>query len=215
MRRRMITVRPTFPLLLSALLASSALLATAALPGGAAAQVAWEAPPMIAPGSPSGLSVLLWDADPSDDLGVMAMWRQSAVPVGLGLRGGLAEEPGGDLAGMFGLDVSGSLGSLDEAGNAGVVWWAGAGLGFGDDLLVSLPAGITVGWRVTEDAVTFSPYVGGHVAFDILTGPNDDLDLEGAVDLGIDLTFSSGFAVRFGASVGGRESLAVGLRFPS
>lgn len=193
----------------------TALLAGAALPTAAAAQVAWDAPPLIAPGSPSGLSVMLWDAHPSDDLGVMASWRSSAVPTGLGIRGGLAEEPGGDLAGMFGLDVSGSLGSLDEAGNAGVVWWAGAGLGIGDELLVSLPVGITVGWQLTEDAVTFSPYVGGHIALDILTGPDDDLDLEGAVDLGIDLAFDSGFAVRFGASVGGREALAVGLRFPS
>lgn len=184
-------------------------------PTAVKAQVAWEAPPLIAPGAPSGLSVLLWDAYPGDDLGVMALWRSAAVPSGLGIRGGLAEQPGGDLAGMFGLDVSGSLGSLDEAGNAGVVWWAGAGLGIGDEVLVSLPVGITVGWRVSEDAVTFSPYVGGHVALDILTGPDDDLDLEGAVDLGVDLAFNSGFAVRFGASVGGREALAVGLRFPT
>ena len=199
MRRRTIEALMTLPLL---------------FPASIAAQVAWEAPPLIAPGAPSGLSVMLWDAYPSDDLGVMALWRSAAVPSGLGIRGGLAEQPGGDLAGMFGLDVSGSLGSLDEAGNAGVVWWAGAGLGIGDELLVSLPVGLTVGWRVSEDAVTFSPYVGGHVALDILTGPNDDLDLEGAVDLGVDLTFSSGFAVRFGASVGGREALAVGLRIP-
>lgn len=203
MRRRWTTTLLMLPLLFPA-----------ARPMTAAAQVAWDAPPMIAPGAPSGLSVLLWDAHPSDDLGAMVLWRSSAVPTGLGIRGGLAEQRGGDLAGMFGIDVSGSLGSLDEAGNAGVIWWAGAGLGVGDEVLVSLPAGMTVGWRVSEDDVTFSPYVGGHVALDILTGPNDDLELEGAVDLGMDLTFSSGFAVRFGASVGGREALAVGLRLP-
>jgi hypothetical protein len=116
---------------------------------------------------------------------------------------------------MIGFDVSGSLGSLDSAGDAGVAWWTGAGLGAGDELLVSLPLGIVLGWRGSDEGVTFAPYVGGHVVLDILTGPADDLDLEGAVDLGIDLGFGSGFGVRFGAAVGGRDALAVGVRFPT
>lgn len=184
-------------------------------PGPATAQVAWDAPPMIAPGSPSGLSFFLWDAHPSNDLGVLVSWRPSPVPAGLGFRGGLAEAPSGDLAGVFGFDVSGSLGSLGEVGSAGVVWWAGAGLGVGNELLVSLPAGLVLGWRVSEEGVTFQPYVGGHVALDLLTGPGDDMELDGALDLGLDLTFGSGFAVRFGASVGGRDALAIGVRLPT
>ena len=184
-------------------------------PGAAGAQVAWDAPPLISPGAPSGLSVLLWDAYASDDFGVLALWRSSPVPTGIGIRGGLAEQRGGDLAGVVGLDVSGSLGSLDRDGDAGVVWWTGAGLGLGDEVLVSIPLGITIGWRGSDEGLTFAPYVGGHVALDIVSGPGDDMDLDGSVDLGIDLGFDSGFAVRFAASVGGRDALAVGLRIPS
>jgi hypothetical protein len=199
MRRRLLT-----PTLALSFLASAAL----------EAQVAWDAPTLIGPGAPSGFSILLWDAHPSSDLGVLGLWRPSAVPTGVGFRGGLADDRQGDLAGMFAFDISGSLGRFTSGGDASVVWWTGAGLGVGDELLVSLPLGLAVGWRGSDEGVTFAPYVGGHVALDILTGPADDMDLDGAVDLGIDLTFGSALAVRFGVSVGGRDALAVGLRLP-
>jgi hypothetical protein len=115
---------------------------------------------------------------------------------------------------MVAFDLSGSLGRLGSAGDASVVWWTGAGLGVGDELLVSVPLGLAVGWRGSDEGVTFTPYVGGHLALDILTGPADDMELEGAVDLGIDLSFGSAFVVRFGVSVGGRDALAVGARLP-
>jgi hypothetical protein len=50
---------------------------------------------------------------------------------------------------------------------------------------------------------------------DISSGPGDDVDLNGAVDLGMDLVLSSGWMIRFGASLGDRESLAFGIRLPT
>jgi hypothetical protein len=52
------------------------------------------------------------------------------------------------------------------------------------------------------------------VALDILTGPGDDLEVDGSLDLGVDLGFDSGLQARFGASVGDRDALAFGLRLP-
>ena len=178
------------------------------------AQVVWDAPALISPGAPSGFSVLLLEAYPSDELGVLAAWRRSPAPVGLGVRGGLAEDGTGDLAGVFGIDVSGSLATLEGAGDPGVIWWTGAGLGVGDEVILSFPLGIVLGWQARSESITFMPYVGGHAVLDVFTGPGDDLDIDATADLGLDMAFGSGFMVRFGISIG-RDALAFGVRFPT
>ena len=191
------------------------LLALAALtPTAVSAQIVWDAPAMIRPDAPSGLTLMLFEPYPGNELGALVQWRQSPAPHGVGIRAGLAEDASGELAVMFGLDFSGSLADLQGAGNPGLIWWAGAGLGVGEELVASFPAGVVLGWSIEGDGVVFSPSVGAHLALDILTGPGDEADLEGSVDLGVDLGFNSGIAARFGASVGGREALAVGIRLP-
>lgn len=185
-------------------------------PHDSVAQIVWDTPSMMRPGAPSGLSILLLDAHPSDELGGMVGWRRAPAPVGLGLRAGLADEADGDLAAMFGLDVSGGLGSLDpDIGRPEVLWWSGIGMGIGDEVVASLPLGIVLGWRGSDEGVTFMPSLGAHLALDIMSGPGDDLDLDGTVDLGLDVGFQSGLMFRLGAGIGGRDALAVGLRLPS
>ncbi len=191
------------------------------LPSGVGAQVVWDVPSMLHPGAPAGLSVLLTEAHPGDGLGALAMWRRSAAPVGIGFRAGVTEQDDGrgsddgDVAALFGVDVSGSLAELEGAGEPQVMWWTGAGLGVGDDLLVSFPAGLVIGWQAREESVSFRPYVGAHLALDVRTGDGDDLDLDGTVDLGLDLDFDDRLTVRFGASVGDRDALAIGVHFPT
>ncbi|HUF75603.1 MAG TPA: hypothetical protein VMM35_04960 [Longimicrobiales bacterium] len=184
------------------------------LPSPASAQVVWDAPSLMRPGAPSGLSVLLIEAHPSNELGVLAAWRGSPAPVGLGLRGGLAEDFRGDLAALFGVDISGSLATLEGAGDPGVLWWTGAGLGVGDDVIISFPLGLVLGWQAREESITFMPYVGGHATLDVFTGPGDDIDLDASVDLGLDMGFGSQFMVRFGVTIGGRDALGIGVRLP-
>ena len=182
---------------------------------GLTAQIVWDAPSLMRPGAPPGLSVLLLEAHPSDELGVLAIWRNSAAPLGLGFRGGIGEDRSNELTAMFGFDVSGSLPGLGAGGGQpDVLWWTGAGLGVGDELVVSFPLGLVLGWSGSEEGLALMPYVGGHVSLDVITGPGDDLDLDASVDLGIDLGFRSGLMVRFGASVGGRDALAIGIRVP-
>ena len=187
------------------------------VPSGVRAQVVWDVPSLLHPGAPAGLSILLMEAHPGDGLGGLATWRSDPAPVGLGFRAAVAEEAGrdDDVAASFGVDVSGSLAELEGPGDPGLMWWTGAGLGVGEEVVVSFPLGLVAGWRLSDEGVSFSPWVGGHVVLDVATGPGDDLDLDGTVDLGLDLDFDRRVTVRFGAALGDRDALAVGVHFPT
>jgi hypothetical protein len=184
------------------------------VPAGVGAQMAWDVPSLLRPGAPSGLSVLLLDPGAGSELGVAATWRDSRAPAGIGFRAGLANGPDHDLGALFGVDVSGSLGTSAGSGEPSVMWWSGAGVGVGHHARISVPAGLVLGWEARDEGVSFAPYVGAHVAVDALTAGNGDMRLDGALDLGLDLAFDSGWVLRFGAAVGGRDALAVGVRLP-
>ena len=179
-------------------------------------QVAWDSPALISPSVPSGFSLFLLDPA-GGDLGAMGTLRHSAGPVGMGYRAAVAEEsgPGGDLAVSGGIDVSGMLGRGIEGSEIDAMWWAGGGLSVGSDWIVSAPVGIILGWSGAGDSVVFSPYGGAHLVLDITGNDGDALDLNGAVDLGLDLVLSSGWMIRVGASLGDRESIAAGIKIPS
>lgn len=183
-------------------------------PASVSAQAAWDAPSFMRPGAPSGLTLALTDASPGDGLGVLGLWRNSAAPTGLGFRAGVSEAGPDDVVALIGVDFSGSLSGRMGPGSPEALWWTGAGVGIGEDVSASFPLGIVFGWTGSDSGVSFMPYVGGHVVLDVFSGPGDDLDLDGVVDLGVDLAFASGWIARFGAALGGRESLAIGMRVP-
>lgn len=185
------------------------------LPAGAGAQVVWDAPSMLHPGAPSGLSVLLVEGHPGDGLGALGVWRESSAPVGLGFRAGVVEDPVDDVAAVFGVDVSGALAGPEGPGEPQLMWWTGAGVGVGDEFIASFPLGLVVGWQAQDEGVSFMPYLGGHLALDAHTGPGDGLELDGAVDLGLDLDFNQRLTVRFGAALGDRDALAIGVQLPT
>lgn len=183
-------------------------------PVSSAAQAVWDAPSFLRPGAPSGLTIAITDASPGDGLGVLALWRGGAAPAGLGFRAGISEAPGDDVVALFGVDASGSLSGMMGAGGPEVLWWTGAGVAAGDDFWASVPLGLVFGWTGRDEGVSFMPYAGGHVVMDVLMGDGEDLDLEGVVDLGLDLGFASGWTFRFGAALGGRDALGIGVRIP-
>ncbi|HUF76258.1 MAG TPA: hypothetical protein VMM35_08255 [Longimicrobiales bacterium] len=193
-------------------LAVAASAATLAAP--AHAQIAWDGPALMSPTVPSGFSIFLMNPE-GGDLGVLATLRSSAGPVGLGFRAALADQAGsGDLAFAGGVDVAGVLARAVEGSEIDVAWWSGAGVGVGNEALVTFPLGVTLGWSGAGGDVVFSPYGGGHVVLDFLTGGGDNVRFAGVVDLGLDLVLTSGWMVRMGASLGDRESLALGIRLP-
>jgi hypothetical protein len=179
-----------------------------------AAQIAWDAPPLISHVAPAGVSVFLV-SPAGGDLGGLLTYRHSAGPVGLGYRFAIADESGprdDDVAVAAGIDVSGFLARAVEGSELDVIWWSGAGFGIGDEVLVSIPLGALVGWSGSGGDAVLSPYAGGHLSLDISSADQDNVNLSGAVDLGLDIVLSS-VIVRFGASVGDREAIAIGVKF--
>ena len=178
-------------------------------------QVAFDGPPLIGPASPNGLAIYLTNSDPGDGVGALATWRQSRGRVDVGYRASIGEGADGDLALGGGIDFSGVLSRGLEGTDIDVLWWTGAGVGIGDDVIVSVPLGIVAGWTGEGDDVVFSPYLGGHIALDFTSIDGDELVLDASLDLGVDLALTSGWVVRFGLSMGGRDALAVGISLPS
>jgi hypothetical protein len=182
------------------------------------AQVPWDAPPLVSSVSPAGVSLFLLRAD-GGRLGGLVTLRHDAGPVGLGYRLAVTEEAGPkDIALAAGVDISGLLSRGVEGAPVDVVWWSGAGVGHGDETLLSIPLGLLVGWSGSgDDGVIFSPYAGGHVALDESTADNDSVDFQGAIDLGADIVMTSGWMLRFGATIGstGRDALALGAKLPT
>jgi hypothetical protein len=115
----------------------------------------------------------------------------------------------------FGIDVAGFLARAVEGSEVDLVWWAGGGMSVGSDWILSAPAGIILGWSGEGDGVVISPYGGAHVVLDITGNEGDALNLDGALDLGLDLVLRSGWMIRAGATLGDREAFAIGFRLPS
>jgi hypothetical protein len=200
--------------------AAAVALATAA---PASAQVAWDAPLMISPQMPGGFGIYLVDASVpppragGEGLGVMATWRARSTP-GVGFRVGVAEGFSETFSGFGGVDISGSLVRASQEFPLNVVWVTGAGLGAGEYLFLSFPLGVSLGRAFETDEVWFNPYIAPRLVLDASMGgraPNDGLDMRLVVDLGTDIAFSDSWAVRFGASIGDRQGLAIGLAFPT
>lgn len=188
--------------------------ATTLLAAPVSAQIAWDAPPLISHVAPAGVSLFLINAS-GGDLGGLVTFRHSAGPVGLGYRVGLSDETGtDDLAVSGGVDVSGFLARQVEGSEVDVMWWSGAGLGVGSETLISFPLGALVGWSGGDDVI-MSPYGGGHIVLDFSSADQDNVNLRGAIDVGVDVALASGWLIRFGASVGDREALAIGVKIGS
>ena len=190
-----------------------AMMLAAVLVRPAAAQVEWDGTMLLSPGTPGGIGLFLVDPD-AGGLGAMGTWRRSAAPIGFGLRAGLANDAADDLAVFGGLDLSGTLLSPTSDTPIGAIWLLGAGIGIGHDLLASFPAGISLSSEHRSEGVLFRPYVTPRVDLDLASGPGDNADLSFSADLGLDLSFAPNWMIRFGASVGRRDALAIGLAFP-
>ncbi len=178
-------------------------------------QVAFDGPPLIGPASPNGLAIYLANSDPGDGLGALVTWRQSRGGINVGYRVLVGEGVGSDLALGGGIDVSGVLSRGLEDSEIDVLWWTGVGAGIGNDVMVSVPLGIVAGWTGEGDDVVFSPYLGGHIVLDFTSIDGDELVFDASLDVGMDLELTSGWVVRFGLSLGGRDAMAFGISVPS
>lgn len=205
----------------SALLAAAVLL----LPGGAAAQVAWDGPMLVPPQAGGSLGIYLMEMH-AGGLGAMATWRSPGW--NYGLRGGIAEGDGGDDLGIFGgIDFAGTINRSSDEFPLDIDWVLGAGVGVEDGVRLSVPVGLTGGHTFHAEGASFTPWLTPRVFLDAVFGrdvpageQDDDVRLGIALDLGLDLRLTgsgagalSGLTIRFGTSLGDREAIALGIVF--
>lgn len=186
------------------------------VPAGAAGQIAWDSPLLLPPNPPDGLGLYLVDVA-GGDLGVLGTWRSPMRS--LGLRLGIADGPGNDLGVYGGFDMVGNLTRSTEEFPLDIDWVFGAGMGIVHGALISIPLGLSLGHAFENEGVGFVPYLTPRVVLDACIDcgryrrSNDDVSLDFAVDLGLDLRLNRSFLVRFGATLGDREAVAIGLGF--
>ncbi len=179
----------------------------------ASGQVAWDAPLMVSPAAPAGWGVYLSDPSPGGGIGVFSTWRPGGP---FGFRVGIAEDSLEKLVVFGGVDFSGRLVGASDDFPVDVDWVTGAGFGIGDTSLLSFPFGASLGRAFEADGVWFNPYLTPRVVLDAWFGddpPSDALSLGFAVDLGLDVSFDPGWAVRFAGAFGERRALALGISF--
>jgi hypothetical protein len=173
--------------------------------------------------------VSLFLVDPGEGLGFMARWHGGGADRRYGFRAGFAEDHGDDLVAFGGIDFSGTILDHTEEFPFDLVWVAGAGLGLGDHAILSFPLGVAMGRVLDEGDLRFHPYVAPRLILDAYIGDDDihshhgddfhqhnrdDMDLGFALDIGADFSPAGTWAVRFGASLGDRDGLAIGFSFP-
>lgn len=190
------------------------------LPSAASGQTAWDSPLLLPPRPQPGVGIFLADME-GGGLGVLGMWRSTTWNYGLrfGISEGWNDE---DLAVFGGVDYTGLINTASSDFPLDIDWVLGAGAGISDGVRFSVPAGLTVGFSFQSEAARFIPYVTPRVILDATFGNDErdsELDLGVAVDLGLDLRLMrsggplAGRSIRFGASIGDRDALAVGIVF--
>lgn len=190
-----------------------------AMPTALRAQAAWDSPLLLPPQPQPGLGIFLADMD-GGGIGILGTWRSSTW--NYGLRFGLAEGRGDeDLTAFGGVDFTGSVNSASTDFPIDIDWVLGAGAGIGDGLRISAPAGLSLGHSIQGEGARFVPYIIPRVVLDAFLGSDrdDDIDLGFALDIGLDVRFLTGGgpftgrSIRFGASLGDRDALALGIVF--
>jgi hypothetical protein len=190
-------------------------LGLAALAGPARAQVVWDAPVLLTPRPATGTGLYLHDAHRAG-LGILGTWR--GAPHGLGLRLGIVDGRRDGVGILGGVDMMAPLTTASAQFPLDISWFTGIGGGYDDWFVLSVPLGLSIGRTFGAPGAAFTPHIIPRVVADAhlgRDGPGDssELRLELGVDLGLDLALQPGWLIRFGAGLGNRGGLAVGVVF--
>lgn len=201
---------------------SRALMATIALlgaPATSAAQVPWESPQLLAPGTQPGVSLLFVDYGmrPFDGTGLLLTYRGATAPRGIGLRLSATLPQEDDVRISGGFDVAVPMFSHSATFPLDVIWTSGFGAGYGDYYTVGLPVGVSASREVGGGNIVLRPYTSARVVLEGFFGPNhpqETFALALAADVGTDLSLRSApwVLLRTGVSLGDRRALAIGLQ---
>ncbi len=196
--------------------------ALALAPGRALAQ-AWDSPSFLSPWATRDLGFYYVQPDEGYDWGAVAMWRTPASTVNLDLRGGLMHVDGLDRNDLLiGVGLSAPIATLGAATGLplDLAWTAGAGAIFPADwTLLRVPVGVSMGLRIGRPGDDFRllPYAHPRIALAVASARHGEgsshTELQGTVDLGMDLIIGNDVAFRLGAALGDAGSVGFGLAF--
>lgn len=173
----------------------------------------WEAPTFFSPRAADDLGIYAVDTK-GGDFGLAGIWRQSGN-VNLGVRAGFGGRSG-DRAWLVGTELSGMLLEPEPGRPLAAAWVLGAGAAFDGATWLRIPAGVSVGVRLGEGAVTVMPYAHPRasldwVAYDAGGEEVTDTDVNLDVDLGAELELGAKWTVRAAVTLGDREAFGFGL----
>lgn len=189
-------------------------------PDSVAAQVAWDTPRMIGPSSPSGLGFYWLKAEtlPGDDDAIFTTFGLPGTGGSVLIRGGVGYGVDGQESVFGGVDLRSPIARHSESQPLDIEWTAGAGLGFGEYWLFTVPVALSAGRSWSSGSVWFAPYVSLGAVFDYRYGnsdlvPDEEFEIGSSAGLGADISFDSArrFILRAAASLGDRQALALGL----
>jgi hypothetical protein len=196
-------------------MAALTLLCALALVGEARAQVVWDSPMLVSPRTVAGTGLYLVEPHRAG-LGILGTWR--GAPHGLGFRLGVADGGGDGIAVLGGVDMVAPLATVSPDFPLDLSWYSGIGAGYDRWLVVTVPLGLTIGRTFGAPDLRFTPYLSPRLVADahLDRDPPDErnrLRLGLAVDLGVDLAFQPGWTIRFGAGLGDRGGIGIGIIF--
>lgn len=170
------------------------------------ASAQWSAPSYMPPRPGEDIGVYLAAAD---GLAIQAIWRQHGN-LNLGVRAGYMDSHSGVVAaaetwgpvftggGTFPVDVS---------------WTLGAGAVMGDGTSAEIPVGISIGRTISFHPFVLQLY--GHPRLSLILRDGieneEETELGGLFDLGMDVTTDRGLTLRLGTTLGTFNALGIGL----
>jgi len=193
---------------------------TAAIAAPLHAQIAWDAPRMTGPESPGGIGAYYMRAEvlPGDDDAVFGTFSLPGSDGAITLRGGLGTGVDEENAFFGGVDLRAPIAMHTTTQPFDVACSDGAGLGFGEYFLISVPFAVSVGRSWASSSVWFAPYVSAGATIDYRLGdedevPEEEYEIQATAGIGVDIAFDPArrFVVRAAAALGERQAVAVGL----
>jgi hypothetical protein len=184
------------------------------------AQIAWDAPRMTGPETPGGIGAYWMRAEvlPGDDDAVFGTLSLPGSGGAITLRGGLGTGVDEENAFFGGVDLRAPVATHTTTQPFDVAWSGGAGVGFGEYFLISVPFAVSVGRSWASSSVWFAPYASAGATLDYRFGndeevPDEEYEVQATAGIGVDIAFDPArrFVVRAAAALGERQAVSVGL----
>ena len=191
------------------MLIAASLALSAAFAGQAEAQVFTPTFLSPVPSNDFGAYVSDWGGG----LGVEGIWRrQSRGGSNLGLHAGYVDLGDGSLT--LGLDMRNPV--VLAGAPIGLAFTVGGQAVIGDETFLGGQIGFTAGQALPAGGMTVTPYIHPRLAIAtgfIGDGADSEFEVDVLADVGLDLDFASGVALRLGANLGDGANWGLGVAF--